>query len=205
VKGHQDKDIPFAQLPLLAQLNVEADKHAGTYRNQFGQYRPDIPLSPTRPVALDIDGKTIHRGFKQAIRDAIHAPHLLEAMQVRYDWPDGTLEVIDWEAHRQALQTQPTRRTHFVKLCHNILPTGSIVCNYGQGLPSYCTLCKSPDEDFVHILRCPHHTRKDWRTEFVTNLRKKCHGLTTDPYLIDILLGGIERTSPIYHPSTSNS
>jgi hypothetical protein len=103
VKGHQDKDVPFAQLSLLALLNVEADKHAGTYQNQHGQYRPFIRLSPTRPAALDIDGKTIHRGFKQAIRDAIHAPHLLEAMQVQYDWPGGTLEVIDWEAHRQAI------------------------------------------------------------------------------------------------------
>jgi hypothetical protein len=47
VKGHQDKKIPFDQLPLLAQLNVEADRYAGTYRVQHGQYRPVIPLTPT--------------------------------------------------------------------------------------------------------------------------------------------------------------
>ena len=56
-----------AELSLIAQLNVEADKYAGEFRNQFGSYRPLIPLSPTRSVALDIDGKMIHRGFKQAI------------------------------------------------------------------------------------------------------------------------------------------
>ena len=33
VKGHQDKDIPVAELSLLAQLNVEADKYAGEFRN----------------------------------------------------------------------------------------------------------------------------------------------------------------------------
>ena len=49
----------------------------------------------THPIALDIDGKTIHQGFKQAICEAIHGPHLLEAMQIRYDWPDGTLDMID--------------------------------------------------------------------------------------------------------------
>ena len=83
----------------MAQLNVEADKYAGEYQQQFGNYQCLIPLSPTRPVALDIDGKTIHRGLKQANRDSIHGTHLLEAMQSRYDWPNGTLEMIDWEAH----------------------------------------------------------------------------------------------------------
>ena len=38
-------------------LNAEADKHAGEFRHQFGSYQPLIPLSPTRLVALDIDGK----------------------------------------------------------------------------------------------------------------------------------------------------
>ena len=87
-------------------LNVEADKHAGEYRTHSGQYRPIIPLSPTKLVALDIDGKTIHRGLKQAIREAIHGPHLLKAMQLRYDWPDGTLEMIDGDAHRQSTHAQ---------------------------------------------------------------------------------------------------
>jgi hypothetical protein len=33
VKGHQDKKIPVAKLPLLAQLNAEADRHAGEFWN----------------------------------------------------------------------------------------------------------------------------------------------------------------------------
>jgi hypothetical protein len=91
VRRHQDTKIPFSELPLLANLNVEADKYAGSHRAQHGHHRPLIPLSATRPVALDLQGRTIHCGFKQAIWDSLHAPHLLEAMQVRYDWPNGTL------------------------------------------------------------------------------------------------------------------
>jgi hypothetical protein len=56
VKGHQDKDIPYAELPFLAQLNVDADKLASEYQKDHGSYRPIIPLSPTRPMALDISG-----------------------------------------------------------------------------------------------------------------------------------------------------
>jgi hypothetical protein len=173
-------------------LNVESDRHAGMYCAEFGEYCPIVPLSPTRLVSLDIDGKSIHRGFKQAIRSSIHGTHLLEAMQLRYDWPDGTLELIDWEAHRQALLTQKHRRTHFVKQCHNILPTGNVMGRYGQGLPSCCQLCKTPDEDFHHVIRCPHQSQAMWRTEFLTTLRKQCHSLSTDQALTDILLTGVE-------------
>jgi hypothetical protein len=30
VKGHQDDDIPYEELPLVAQLNVDADSYAPT-------------------------------------------------------------------------------------------------------------------------------------------------------------------------------
>ena len=191
VKGHQDSKTPYEELSLLAQLNVDADQYAGEYRTQYGMHRPVIPLSPTRPVALDIDGKTIHRGFRQAIRDAIHGPHLLEEMQLRYDWPDGTIETIDWEAHRQATHSQIARRTHYVKLCHELLPTGKVVSKYGQGLPDYCPLCKTSDEDFRHVLRCRHPSRTTWRTDTLDTLTKRCHALKTDPVLTDILVTGI--------------
>ena len=32
VKGHQDDSVSYDDLPLLAQMNVEADRYAGTYR-----------------------------------------------------------------------------------------------------------------------------------------------------------------------------
>lgn len=191
VKGHQDDDTSVEELSLLAQLNVEADKHAGDYRALHGSYRPVIPLSPTLPVALDIGGRTIHRGFKQAIRDSIHGTHLLEDMQLRYDWADGVIDTIDWDVHRQATAAHSTRRTHYVKLCHDILPTGKVVCRYGQGLPDYCPLCQSPDEDFHHILCCPHRSRVKWRNDLLVLLTKKCHAIKTDPTLTEILLGGL--------------
>ena len=112
-------------------------------------------------------------------------------MQLHYDWPDGILESIDWEAHHQATHSQTDSGTHYVKLCHDILPTGSIVCKYGHNLPDYCSLCRSPKEDFHHILRCPHPTRLKWRLTMLTTLMKACHALRTDPTLTSILLDGI--------------
>ena len=191
VHGHQDEKVPFTELSLMAQINVEADKFAGAYRHQFGSHRPIIPLSPTRPVALDIDGKTIHRKFKQSIREALHGPDLLEAMQLRYNWQEGVTETIDWDAHSQATQSQTNLRTHYVKLCHDMLPTGSLVCKYGQSLPDYCSLCRSPKEDFHHILQCNHPSRSLWRKGLLSSLTATCHSLKTDPTLTDILLSGL--------------
>ena len=42
------KDTPVAELSLLAQLNVEANKYAESSETNLGSYRELIPLSPTR-------------------------------------------------------------------------------------------------------------------------------------------------------------
>jgi hypothetical protein len=36
VKGHQDNNTPYEELPFLAQLNVDADKYAGQYQGSHG-------------------------------------------------------------------------------------------------------------------------------------------------------------------------
>jgi hypothetical protein len=156
-----------------------------------GEYRPIIPLMPTRSVSLDIDGKTVHQNFKSTIREAIHGTALLEEMQIRYNWPDGTLEFIDWEAHRQSTQAQGHRCTHFVKLCHDLLPTGHLVCTYGTGLPDYCPLCKNPKKDFHHVLKCHHLPRVKWRETLLSSLKEQCYTLKTSPPLVECLPSGI--------------
>jgi hypothetical protein len=113
-------------------------------------------------------------------------------MQLRYEWPDGTLETIDWEAHRQSTQVHAKlRRTHYVKLCHEMLPVGELVSTYGQSLPDHCSLCNTPDESHQHILRCPHRNRVEWRAAFLTSTTKTCQDNRTDPVLADILVQGL--------------
>ena len=99
--------------------------------------------------------------------------------------------MIDWDAHQQSTRAQMGRRTHYVKLCHDILPTGSLVCKYGQQLPDYCALCRAPKEDFHHVLKCNHPSRVKWRNDLLDSLTKTCHSLKTDPILVEILLEGI--------------
>jgi hypothetical protein len=156
VKGHQDNDTPYEALPFLAQLNVDDDKYAGQYQGSHGSYRPLISLSPTRPIALDINGKTIHRNLKSAVRDSAHAAPLFDHLCRRNSWSTNIIATIDWDAHRLSTSVHRTQRTHFVKLCHEYLPAGKIAHRNNPTHPCYCPLCKSPAEDHQHILRCSH-------------------------------------------------
>ena len=190
VKGHQDETKAYEELPFLSQLNVDADRHAGAYRTAYGTYRPIIPLSPTRPIALDISGQTIHRNFKSAIRDAAHTRPILARLVRRNGWTPDIPDRIDWDAHRLATNN-PLRRTHFVKLCHDMLPTGSLVNRYHPSYPDWCPLCHNPAEDHKHILRCPHQTRVSWRHSFLEKVAKECKAQHTDPILQTILQHGL--------------
>ena len=192
VKGHQDKGKPYDKLSFLSQLNVDADKHAGDYQSQFGSHRPIIPLSMTRPVALDIAGKTIHRHMKSAIRNAAHLEPLLNRMIRRYGWTQNVPTIIDWEAHRLSTNgSHPSQLTHLVKLCHDYLPAGKIAHRNNPSNPHSCPLCNLPDEDHQHILRCQHPSRSTWRTTLIKKLTKLCDALNTDPPLKAILLHGV--------------
>jgi hypothetical protein len=128
VRGHQDEKTAYNLLPFLAQLNVDADKYARCYQQACGTHRPIIPLSPTRPIALNLNCWTIHWNMKSEIQDAAHATPLLTRMTKRNKWMPHIIDIVHWDAHRLATsRAHRLRKTHFVKLCRGYLPAGKIV------------------------------------------------------------------------------
>jgi hypothetical protein len=93
VRGHQDKKTAYSLLPFLAQLNVDTDKYIGSYQQAYGTHRPIIPLSPTRPIFLDLNGQTIHQNMKSEIRDAAHATPLLNWMIKQNKWLPHVIDI----------------------------------------------------------------------------------------------------------------
>ncbi|KAI2511880.1 hypothetical protein MHU86_2396 [Fragilaria crotonensis] len=51
VKGHQDNDTPYQRLSLMSQLNVDADKLATRYQEEFGMSRPHVLMSPNGSIS----------------------------------------------------------------------------------------------------------------------------------------------------------
>eukprot|EP00957_Ditylum_brightwellii_P113377 8645324-Ditylum_brightwellii.AAC.1 len=52
IKSHQDDNYNFEQLDLPAQLNIQADELATTYRVKFSQTQAVIPQLPINDVQL---------------------------------------------------------------------------------------------------------------------------------------------------------
>jgi hypothetical protein len=173
IKGHQDDKTPYAQLPLLARLNVDADAKAGQYQDLHGQDRPVVLLTPRTHALLHLFEGTVTSSFAATLRHAYCGPPLLEYIRTRNKWSEATLESINWPSHSSAIRKQLPRRLHYVKLVHDILPTNSRKNLLDNGTRT-CPCCPSPHEDRDHILRCPAPDRNKWRQKFLTKLSDIC-------------------------------
>jgi hypothetical protein len=82
IKGHQDDKTPYAQLPLLARLNVDADAMAGRFQDLHGQDRPIALMTPRTGVQLHLLEGTVTSCHVATIRHAYSGPPLLESLQI---------------------------------------------------------------------------------------------------------------------------
>lgn len=73
---------------------------------------------------------------------------------------------------------------------HGILPTNHRLHRHEPSRRG-CPACSHRDEQWTHILRCPHQSRADWRTGVIAVLKATCDKLHTRPKLRDLLLDGI--------------
>jgi hypothetical protein len=195
VEGHQDRDTPYEELDLPAQLNVDADRLAGTYLELFPAPRPHVtPLLGNRVQLFNAHG-TITGKFKPRVREAYGGPPLRKYMLGRFDWEEATLEEIDWQCLSVTISSQHSRRNTVLKHLFRHAPTGHIANQNQPHLPADCPSCACERENNDHVLQCPAATRVKWRSDMISSIatvighaKKK-----TDPTLADILRDGIQR------------
>ena len=190
IKGHQDDKVPYAQLPLLARLNVDADAKAGQFQDLHGQDRPIVLLTPRTHALLHILEGTVTSSFASTLRHAYSGPPLLEYLRTRNHWSAATLDSINWQAHGSSLRKQLPRRLHYVKLVHDILPTHSRKNRIDKGHRT-CPCCQSPKEDRDHILRCPDPERQQWRQTLIKKISETCRKQHTYAPLQKLLLDAV--------------
>jgi hypothetical protein len=155
IQGHQDKKLPYLQLPLMAQLNVDADALASMFNRNYPEPRPLAILSPNTRVHLLLGEGTVTSRHTEAIILAATGPPLLQYLCKKYGWTSLDAEVIDWQSHESVFKKLKKRRSHLVKFVHNIMPTNSRL-NKFEGGNRRCPSCSATCEDQVHIIRCPH-------------------------------------------------
>jgi len=168
IKGHQDKKTAYEQLPLPAQLNVDADKLAGDYMAAH----PDtdytvVPILPTSRVQLHLPTGTITYNMKKEVSMARTTEPVKQYMIKKYGWDEETFLDIDWEAHRRGANRHHKQRTTLNKHLGNILPVGKVVSRYDPDkYRSDCPACSTGDgmclETCSHVYRCL--ARSAWRS-----------------------------------------
>ena len=190
IQGHQDRTCEYEHLPLLAQLNVDADAMATQYQRNHGQSRPQVLLTDTAGVCLIIPEGSATKKYAHTIRYQAAAPALRQHIMERNKWTDHTFQTINWPAHGSALRERIDKRTHLTKLVHGILPTGKVLHRKNM-LRNQCPACQQCMEDWQHIMRCNSPARQTWRDSTTKAIQDKCTILSTRPALEKALIHGI--------------
>jgi hypothetical protein len=85
IKGHQDDHAQYADLPVDAQMNVDADHEAETfYSHPAFRHHPLVPMFPSTQAQLIIDGIIIPGHYRK------HA----QCCKIQ-GWGTGTIDTID--------------------------------------------------------------------------------------------------------------
>jgi hypothetical protein len=190
VKGHQDRKQPYRTLALSGQLNVDADKLADVYQNDFGATRPIVLMAPLTHAHLIFPDGTVTGKYSHHLQNKATEQPLLDYIQSKNAWSDCLMQNINWEAHRAALKRSQVPHTHLVKMLHDILPTTS-QANKMDGGKRQCPTCTTMQEDRDHILKCPHESRRRWRTAFLTGIQNFHCENRTCPHLRQLMQDSI--------------
>ena len=189
VEGHQDKHDQVVNLPLPAQLNVEADGLAGTFKYNDSKDPTRVPLIAGNAVQLHTPKGTVSSKLKPALRRIATEGPLIERMKQQHNWTQAIFETIDWEAHGISVRNHYHRKHFTIKFIHNWLPLGSLTSRYDQKYASKCPSCEEEYEDREHFVRCS--ARKQWLADLFVDIRKAAPKMKTQLELLEIFQEGL--------------
>ena len=192
IKGHQDKEKSYAELSLPAQMNVDADRIAGDYieANPDKNYSHAL-MFPSCGALIHLKNGTVTHHMKRALREAAHGEALEDYICKKNDGAPHVIDIIDWEAHRIALNRLRNYRSTLVKHMHNLLPVGKMVNRYDPKYRPNCPSCAEEVETCAHLIHCPGPLRQEWRNKLIPELREKLTDLKTDVHIMDLMLEGV--------------
>ena len=215
IKGHQDRDQEYERLPLLAQLNVDANALGNRYQRDHGLHQPEVVLTRwavAHLVVLPPTG-TVTSHYDAALQYHASVAPLQAHLRERNQWSPATFAYINWQAHGASIRKHMhRRRTQIIKLVNGILPTNARLHRNDQ-LRNRCPCCRQAKEDWEHTIRCDTPSRHEWRTNMIKAVDDKC-GKLKDPPRPPRLTGHITPTMDaldrrhgqreIHHPPSTN-
>jgi len=169
VASHQDDLIQFEDLPLLAQLNVQADSLEKQALHILGTQQA-LPILTPLPNA----------GWTLSIKDLLVSSdpwplllnHLSYWLAIPYWIKQGQLtdysaSLIDWPLLDAALSLHPpTYRMWASKFASGHSAVGFTMAQWKRWDSPLCPFCELTNKTTLHILQCPHpHCTTMWHKE----------------------------------------
>ena len=176
IKGHQDCQTFYHRLPLMAQLNVDANALANEYQYKLGLHQPDVLPTTLAGAHLIFRSGTVTAHYEASLRFQTAAAPLQQYVMAKYSWTSDTLQTINWAAHGSSLRKHMSQRTHLAKFVHEILPTNSTLHRRDANRNRFPS-CGIGPETWSHVIRCPSETRVKWRDCTLESLAKQCGSL----------------------------
>eukprot|EP00980_Cylindrotheca_fusiformis_P013741 scaffold3534_cov102-Cylindrotheca_fusiformis.AAC.1 len=205
VKGHQDSTSkPFDSLPLVAQLNIEADDLAGEYRRLHdNESHSKVPLlSHTRCILHLNDHDSITRSYTTVLRTHVATPALRNYMLRRFHWTLKVFHSIDWTLFNRCRQKLLSAHRQIIKFGFDILPTSAIVARSNPALSATCPLCSLSPETNAHLYQCSHAAVRSWRSSVLAELRALLDKWDTKYGLVEILMAGL---GTVFDPASGDT
>ena len=189
-KGHQDDKAKYDTLPLLAQLNIDADELAGKFQDHHGAARAHVLLFPHAAAQVHIHGGTITSRLPFMLRMAETGPPLQEYICRKNNWTTADFDTINWAAHSAVIKSHNAQRIHFTKKLHEVLPTNYILHRRSPDRQQ-CPCCDDPNENHDHVIRCPSPARATWRAATMVKVQDSCIKTRTANIMLQILSKGL--------------
>ena len=164
----------YKELPLLAQLNCNADARA----NRFPIGNPNINHAmvhqfPEGGCSLQLPQGTIPQPKTWMCRSLKPpSPWGLNCRKFGW-WHSNVFDMVDYNAHSQAIKQHRKHTPTFVKYIHKILPNQKTNLPIWPKISPNCLSCQAPVEDMDHFWKC-HATNCCWfalaLVPWITNL-----------------------------------
>ena len=96
VKGHQDGKMAYSNLPLEAQINVDANQESGSYCKMHCDDNSPVRLIPGTCANLTINANLLW--IQTNYLDSINSPHLMAKIQEQNEWTPHDTSLVHWTA-----------------------------------------------------------------------------------------------------------
>ena len=190
IKGHQDRQKPYEELPLSAQLNCDADALANTWINNNPDFdHSRVPILPTSGCQIHLASGTLTHNHKQELKLARTVKDMKAHYCSKFEWTTETCEDVDWSNHGRALKRLDKHRKSLVKYLNSATPVGVRVHRYDKKYPEECPSCNYPQEDSHHLIHCPK--RKEQRETWYKAILDYTTKTDTYPPLQDLIMSAM--------------